>query len=143
MSPASLSFLSPTLLRSLLPPIVGLDFEQFEEQRQNGLCNGVSKLLMPRALFEDSQSSNPGSIPGSATKPLPLSRVLSCTSADTARSPQQRRTTSCGTVPAEMGHNLGHSTRCWESIFFNFRLIVRGTRGENPRVYSAWGFCNS
>src|SRR5205814_6261287 len=58
---------------------------------------------------EDSQSSNPGSIPGSATKPLLLSRIPIDTYTPPSRVPKTGRNALCGTVAAETGHNLGHS----------------------------------
>ena len=57
---------------------------------------------------EDSQSSNPGSIPGSATKALLLSRVISYACRQCPKRPRTRHNTWWGTVGAQMGHNLGH-----------------------------------
>ena len=58
---------------------------------------------------EDSQSSNPGSIPGSATLPLLLSSAVSGLSVRIQDTSKTRRRTSCGTVAAKRRHNLGHS----------------------------------
>jgi hypothetical protein len=70
-------------------------------------CHSSNQQTFPSELniHADSQSSNPGSIPGSATKLLPLSPVLNCISADAVTSAQKRHITSCGTVAAEEGHN--------------------------------------
>src|ERR1019366_9369937 len=57
---------------------------------------------------EDSQSSNPGSIPGSATSSLLLSPDISYACCRWLKRPETRRNTWWGTVGAEMGHNLGH-----------------------------------
>ena len=58
---------------------------------------------------EDSQSSNPGSIPGSATRHLLLSPAISCTSCSCFPRPKTRRNTWWGTMAAKTGHNLGHN----------------------------------
>src|SRR5215831_10450332 len=58
---------------------------------------------------EDSQSSNPGSIPGSATNSLLSSRDFSDTYEQTLLDTQTHRDMWWVTVEAQMGHNLGHS----------------------------------
>src|SRR5580704_2810010 len=59
--------------------------------------------------IEDSQSSNPGAIPGSATNSLLLSPAISYACYPGPKRPGTRRDTWGGTVEAKMGHNLGHS----------------------------------
>jgi hypothetical protein len=57
---------------------------------------------------EDSQSSNPGSIPGSATSLLLLSTAISYTCRWRSEVLETRRISWCGTVAASRGHNLRH-----------------------------------
>ncbi len=57
---------------------------------------------------EDSQSSNPGSIPGSATKSFLLLRTTTCTSLNFSLRPRNIVITWWGTVAASRGHNLRH-----------------------------------
>ena len=58
---------------------------------------------------EDSQSSNPGSIPGSATSTLLLSPDISYACGECPKRPRTRHNTWWGTVGAQTGHNLGHT----------------------------------
>src|SRR5271165_5468209 len=67
---------------------------------------------------EDSQSSNPGSIPGSATSYLLLSPVISYACRQCSKRPGTRHNTWWGTVAAQTGHNLGHSHMAQAKEFF-------------------------
>jgi hypothetical protein len=96
---------------------------------------------------EDSQSSNPGSIPGSATKItscyLPLSAATACTCSGWSwAAPKRVRNRGIpwwGTVAASTGHNLGHSPQLPEHdqeplvVSALCSALSRHRRGPGPR----------